>query len=121
MFPDVQRERRTFKNIQIGEYNFPRITEIAGEDAVQLIPFDIDEDGRLDCDEFAVAMYLCLQSHSDNPMPKKLPLNMMPPSKEYLFSRCCALCGEEKRKCDFSTTQWKQGAGESMCTECESL
>jgi len=44
----VFKQRRTFRNIAIDEYNFPYITELADTDASQLIPFDIDEDGRMD-------------------------------------------------------------------------
>ena len=34
---------------------------------------DIDKDGQLDMDEFAVAMYLCRQAQRGQPMPQALP------------------------------------------------
>mmetsp|Transcript_14097 Transcript_14097/g.18318 ORF Transcript_14097/g.18318 Transcript_14097/m.18318 type:complete len:313 (-) Transcript_14097:657-1595(-) len=37
---------------------------------------DIDKDGTLDSDEFAVAMYLCRESLAGKPMPSKLPNNV---------------------------------------------
>ena len=42
---------------------------------------DIDGDGALDADEFAVALYLCRQSQAGAPLPKKLPADWVPPSK----------------------------------------
>ena len=37
-----------YRNQAIEGYNFPYITELAGKDAVKLIPLDVDEDGRMD-------------------------------------------------------------------------
>ena len=42
---------------------------------------DIDRDGSLDADEFAVAMHLARESSSGKPMPATLPLDLIPPSK----------------------------------------
>lgn len=43
---------------------------------------DIDKDGQLDMDEFAVAMYLCRQAQRGQPMPQALPSQVVPPSKK---------------------------------------
>ena len=42
---------------------------------------DIDGDGALDADEFAVALYLCRQAQAGAPLPTKLPADWVPPSK----------------------------------------
>ena len=42
------KRRRTFRNEKVGTDDFTMITKLAGEDATLLIPFDIDEDGRMD-------------------------------------------------------------------------
>lgn len=46
---------------------------------------DIDKDGQLDMDEFAVAMYLCRQSQANQSLPSVLPSEMVPPSKQSFF------------------------------------
>ena len=42
---------------------------------------DIDRDGHLDADEFAVAMHLCREATTGKPLPPTLPPNLVPPSK----------------------------------------
>ena len=42
---------------------------------------DIDQDGNLDVDEFAVAMYLCHQAMAGTTIEDRLPSNLIPPSK----------------------------------------
>ena len=42
---------------------------------------DIDRDGSLDPDEFAVAMHLARESTNGKPTPQTLPPNLVPPSK----------------------------------------
>jgi len=43
---------------------------------------DIDKDGKLDSDEFAVACYLCWMASEGQPLPQgTLPPELMPPSK----------------------------------------
>ncbi len=42
---------------------------------------DIDGDGFLDVDEFAVAMHLCHEAMAGKPVPDKLPPGVVPPSK----------------------------------------
>lgn len=42
---------------------------------------DIDKDGCLDADEFAVAMYLCNKSKEGETLPAELPASFVPPSK----------------------------------------
>ena len=42
---------------------------------------DIDQDGQLDRDEFAVAMFLIDHKLAGNDLPDKLPDRMIPPSK----------------------------------------
>ena len=46
---------------------------------------DIDKDGSLDADEFAVAMYLCRLAQRGQPVPKVLPENVVPPAKRNPF------------------------------------
>lgn len=41
---------------------------------------DIDSDGRLSCEEFVLAMYLCEIASQGEPIPVKLPLELLPPS-----------------------------------------
>ncbi|KAK9887107.1 hypothetical protein WA026_020555 [Henosepilachna vigintioctopunctata] len=41
---------------------------------------DMDADGRLGCEEFVLAMHLCEQATTGNPVPAKLPLELIPPS-----------------------------------------
>uniref|UniRef100_A0A7S4B9K4 Calmodulin n=1 Tax=Chrysotila carterae TaxID=13221 RepID=A0A7S4B9K4_CHRCT len=47
---------------------------------------DIDRDGNLDRDEFAVAMHLTRECAAGRPLPPSLPIDMYPPSKRHLFS-----------------------------------
>lgn len=48
---------------------------------------DIDSDGRLSCDEFVLAMYLCEMATQGEAIPTKLPLEMVPPSFRKSASR----------------------------------
>lgn len=41
---------------------------------------DMDSDGRLGCEEFVLAMYLCDLVASGEPIPAKLPPDLIPPS-----------------------------------------
>jgi len=43
---------------------------------------DIDRDGSLDLDEFAVAMFLCQKVKKGKPLPAVLPSRLIPPSKK---------------------------------------
>lgn len=45
---------------------------------------DMDRDGALDADEFAVAMFLCTRSKEGESVPETLPQELMPPSKHQL-------------------------------------
>lgn len=42
---------------------------------------DIDDDGALDADEFAVCMYFVEKAKAGEPIPSTLPEDVMPPSK----------------------------------------
>lgn len=46
---------------------------------------DIDQDGMLDRDEFAVCMFLIDHKLAGNDIPDELPERMIPPSKKMLF------------------------------------
>lgn len=48
---------------------------------------DIDSDGRLGCDEFVLAMYLCEIASQGEPIPSKLPPELVPPSFRKSASR----------------------------------
>lgn len=41
---------------------------------------DLDSDGRLGCDEFVLAMYLCELGAQGKPIPTKLPSELIPPT-----------------------------------------
>lgn len=41
---------------------------------------DMDSDGRLGCEEFVLAMYLCDMAAQGDPIPTILPLELIPPS-----------------------------------------
>jgi len=41
---------------------------------------DIDKDGKLSCEEFILAMYLCEVAMKGEPLPAALPINLIPPS-----------------------------------------
>ena len=45
---------------------------------------DIDQDGKLDKDEFSVAMFLIDHKLSENDLPDYLPDRLLPPSKRSL-------------------------------------
>lgn len=42
---------------------------------------DVDKDGMLDGDEFALAMHLINIKMDGNDLPSELPLHLIPPSK----------------------------------------
>ena len=42
---------------------------------------DVDSDGQLTCEEFCLAMYLVEMAKSGQPMPAKLPPDLIPPSQ----------------------------------------
>jgi len=46
---------------------------------------DIDRDGNMDADEFALMMYLCEYVKQGNSLPKELPTRFIPPSKRHLI------------------------------------
>lgn len=46
---------------------------------------DVDRDGLLDQDEFAVAVYLCRSASAGQALPATLPENVIPPSKRNPF------------------------------------
>lgn len=48
---------------------------------------DMDNDGRLGCEEFVLAMYLCELGTQGKPIPSKLPPELIPPSFRKSASR----------------------------------
>lgn len=46
---------------------------------------DIDRDGQLDADEFAVAMHLTRESTAGRSLPPSLPTDVCPPAKRHLL------------------------------------
>ena len=42
---------------------------------------DVDKDGKLDENEFALACYLCWMAGEGQPLPAKLPPELVPPAK----------------------------------------
>jgi len=45
---------------------------------------DIDQDGKMDNEEFAVCMYLIDMAKAGNKLPSTLPVNLIPPGKRNL-------------------------------------
>lgn len=41
---------------------------------------DVDNDGRLSCEEFVLAMYLCESAKAGNKLPTVLPADLIPPT-----------------------------------------
>jgi hypothetical protein len=46
---------------------------------------DVDRDGQLDSDEFAVAMHLTRESTAGRSLPATLPSDICPPAKRHLL------------------------------------
>lgn len=61
---------------------------------------DLDSDGKLGCEEFVLAMYLCEKATLGDPVPAKLPPELIPPSfrRESTSSVHSTSSYEEKRK-----------------------
>lgn len=54
---------------------------------------DMDSDGRLGCEEFVLAMYLCELGTQGKPIPTKLPPELIPPSFRKSTSRHGSVAG----------------------------
>lgn len=54
---------------------------------------DMDSDGRLGCEEFVLAMYLCDMAIQGETIPAKLPPDLVPPSFRKIQSRHGSLAG----------------------------
>lgn len=54
---------------------------------------DMDSDGRLGCEEFVLAMYLCDQAIQGKEVPAVLPPEMIPPSFRKTTSRHGSVAG----------------------------
>lgn len=54
---------------------------------------DRDSDGRLGCEEFVLALYLCEMFVTGKPVPAELPPELIPPSFRKLPSRAGSLAG----------------------------
>ena len=66
---------------------------------------DIDQDGMLDRDEFAVAMFLIDHKIAGNDIPDSLPGRLIPPSKAHLRMRSREDERRERTSDDFSGSQ----------------
>ncbi len=64
---------------------------------------DIDKDGRLSCDEYAVAMHLMARVKGGSSLPSTLPAELYPgPTKFHTIDRLGAKAGKpplEKKVC----------------------
>ncbi|XP_015021343.2 intersectin-2 isoform X2 [Drosophila mojavensis] len=58
---------------------------------------DIDGDGRLSCDEFILAMFLCEKAMAGEKIPVTLPLDWVPPSLRKIKSRPGSVSGTVSR------------------------
>lgn len=54
---------------------------------------DRDADGRLGCEEFVLALYLCEMFATGKTIPNELPLELIPPSFRKIPSRSGSLAG----------------------------
>ena len=54
---------------------------------------DRDSDGRLGCEEFVLALYLCEMYSTGKPIPTELPYDLIPPSFRKVTSRQGSLAG----------------------------
>ncbi|XP_032595566.1 intersectin-1 isoform X3 [Drosophila grimshawi] len=58
---------------------------------------DVDGDGRLSCDEFILAMFLCEKAMAGEKIPVSLPLDWVPPSLRKIKSRPGSVSGVSSR------------------------
>ncbi|XP_030241378.1 intersectin-1 isoform X2 [Drosophila navojoa] len=58
---------------------------------------DVDGDGRLSCDEFILAMFLCEKAMAGEKIPVTLPLDWVPPSLRKIKSRPGSVSGTGSR------------------------
>lgn len=58
---------------------------------------DVDGDGRLSCDEFILAMFLCEKAMAGEKIPVTLPLDWVPPSLRKIKSRPGSVSGVVSR------------------------
>ncbi|XP_017853853.1 intersectin-1 isoform X1 [Drosophila busckii] len=58
---------------------------------------DVDGDGRLSCDEFILAMFLCEKAMAGEKIPVTLPLDWVPPSLRKIKSRPGSVSGVSSR------------------------
>ncbi|XP_037820712.1 intersectin-1 isoform X4 [Lucilia sericata] len=58
---------------------------------------DLDSDGRLSCDEFILAMFLCDKAMTGEKIPPTLPLDWIPPSFRKAKSRTSSVSGAGSR------------------------
>lgn len=54
---------------------------------------DRDSDGRLGCEEFVLALYLCEMVSTGKTIPAELPADLIPPSFRKVVSRAGSLAG----------------------------
>ncbi|GBP65692.1 Intersectin-1 [Eumeta japonica] len=61
---------------------------------------DLDNDGKLGCEEFVLAMYLCEKATQGEPVPSKLPPELVPPTfrRDSTSSMHSSSSYEEKRR-----------------------
>ncbi|RVE46411.1 hypothetical protein evm_008945 [Chilo suppressalis] len=61
---------------------------------------DLDADGKLGCEEFVLAMYLCEKATQGDPVPAKLPPELIPPTfrRESVTSTGSSKSYEERRR-----------------------
>ncbi|XP_053622758.1 intersectin-2-like isoform X2 [Plodia interpunctella] len=61
---------------------------------------DLDCDGKLGCEEFVLAMYLCEKATQGEPVPAKLPPELIPPTfrRESVTSQSSVTSYEERRR-----------------------
>ena len=79
---------------------------------------DIDQDGQLDRDEFAVSLFLIDHKLQGNDLPDKLPDRLVPPSKRGLLRRQRGGAGGGGGGMGSSATSSGYSGGFSACFVC---
>jgi hypothetical protein len=76
---------------------------------------DRDSDGRLGCEEFVLALYLCEMFSTGKTIPTELPLELIPPSFRKIASRPSSIAGSRHGSVS------SQGASAATASEIDAM
>lgn len=78
---------------------------------------DVDKDGKLNIEEFAIAMHLVDMAKSGKPLPQVLPQELLPPSMQgQIQSECNTSVGSsEGRERSGSTRSRSGSSSDAVC------